>query len=260
MRVLVADDEEEFRALIAEFLGRRGLEVIQAANGLEALLQLKRERPAAVVLDLRMPRLGGLEALKRIHAFDPAIAVVVVTAESDPAVREQALALGARAVLGKPVALAELEAALRGQAQRTIGAATDVTTVSAPPPPAVADVLVVDDEAAVRAVLVDYLAAHGYGTREAPDAAAAMRRLTEKAADIVLLDIDMPGLSGADALPTIRVLAPQAVVIMVSGHPDPAVARGALARGAFDYVVKPIDFVYLAQSLEAAQGMARLGP
>jgi CheY-like chemotaxis protein len=57
--VLIADDESDLREILVEYLGGRGFEVIEAANGLETLLQVKRRRPGAVVLDLRMPRLGG---------------------------------------------------------------------------------------------------------------------------------------------------------------------------------------------------------
>src|SRR2546422_10548599 len=58
------------RAAVGELLRSEGFDVVEAADGLEALLQVKRTRPAGVVLDLVMPRLGGLEAIKRIRAFD----------------------------------------------------------------------------------------------------------------------------------------------------------------------------------------------
>jgi DNA-binding response OmpR family regulator len=62
---VVADDDPEIRDLLAEHLQTHGWEVLGAANGLEALLHVKRQHPAAVVLDLNMPRLGGIDALKR---------------------------------------------------------------------------------------------------------------------------------------------------------------------------------------------------
>jgi CheY-like chemotaxis protein len=111
-RVVVVDDDAEVRAITSEYLRNHGLEVIEAANGLEALLYFKRSRPAGVVLDLRMPRLGGLDALKRMVAFDPGVRVVVVTGEPDADLRRQAVALGAKAALAKPVALPDLLAAL----------------------------------------------------------------------------------------------------------------------------------------------------
>jgi CheY-like chemotaxis protein len=65
-RVVIADDEAEIRDLLSEYLQSHGCETFRAVNGLEALLHVKHERPSAVVLDLRMPRLGGIDALKRI--------------------------------------------------------------------------------------------------------------------------------------------------------------------------------------------------
>jgi len=97
----------------------------------------------------------------------------------------------------------------------------------------------------------------GYSARSVPDAATAVREIAAAPPDVVLLDISMPGLSGIDPLPAIRALAPRAVVIMISVTEDAATAKGALAHGAFDYVVKPIDLQYLSRSIEAALLMAQ---
>ena len=103
-RVVVVDDDAELRSITSEYLRSHGVEVIEATNGLEALLYFKRSRPAAVVLDLQMPRLGGLDALKRMVAYDPAVHVAVVTGEANADLRRQAIALGAKAALAKPAA------------------------------------------------------------------------------------------------------------------------------------------------------------
>src|SRR2546429_1579090 len=109
---LVVDDDPEARKVLKDFLRLRGLAVLEARNGLEALLSVKQHRPGVVVLDLNMPRLGGLETLKRIRPFDPTIRVAVVTEDPDAAVHQQARALGATVVLNKPVDLARLGTAL----------------------------------------------------------------------------------------------------------------------------------------------------
>ncbi len=262
MKILVADDEPEIRATIGEYLALHGAEVLEAANGLEALLHVKHARPGGIVLDLRMPRLGGLDALKRIRAFDPTIVVVVLTAETDEALHRQALALGARAILPKPVALPELLAALDGTAPAQSPPAAAVTpappAASAGVPGAATHVLVIDDDDGVRATLTEFLALHGYRVSEAASAVAGVQMLVEAAPDVVLLDIDMPSLSGADALPTIRAIAPHAIVIMVSGTTDEEVAKRTLAHGAFDYLVKPVDFDHMVQTLETALAMKSL--
>src|SRR5947208_13921822 len=116
-KVLVVDDGGDIREVLAEQLATHGFEVLMAGNGLAALLHVKRQRPEVVVLDVMMPRLGGLEALKRIRAFHPEAKVVVVSGSLDDEVRRQALALGAAGVLEKPVSLTDILAAL-GETER----------------------------------------------------------------------------------------------------------------------------------------------
>jgi len=108
MKVLIVDDEEELRMILSEQLRQHGLEILEAANGLEGLWQVKHEHPDVIVLDLTMPRLGGIEALKRIHTFDPEIKVIVLTASEDPREHQRARSLGASDVYTKPYDLEQL--------------------------------------------------------------------------------------------------------------------------------------------------------
>lgn len=264
MKVLVADDEPDIRETLREYLTLRGYEVLEAGNGLEVLLQVKHERPGAIVLDLRMPRLGGIEALKRIRVFDPGINVVVLTAETEPEVLKQARGSGARAVLAKPVNLSRLLAALQGDVDepeaspQPVGETTHASASTEAAAGATTQVMVVDDDAAMREMLTEFLTLRGCRVSAVSDGATAVRKIVEAPPDVVLLDIDMPGLKGTEALPTIRAVAPGTTVIMVSGTHDEDVARSALAHGAFDYIVKPVDLNYLAQSLETLRTMKSL--
>jgi CheY-like chemotaxis protein len=258
MRVLIVDDDRDVREILVESFRLAGFDVLAASNGLEALLYVKRERPDAVVLDLMMPRLGGVEALKRIHSFNPGIRVLVVTGNIDPELQRQATAAGAAGVFTKPVPAATLVAALVGPPP------------PAPPPPPVAAppvaeagaptgrVLVVDDNPEVRKMLEDVLTSLGYRTRTAADGAAAVRAVLDESPDVVLLDVYMPGLSGVGALPTIVALAPHAKVIMISGAANEDVLKRSLAFGAHDFVTKPFEISSLSRALETALAMRRL--
>lgn len=112
MTVLIVDDEPELREILAEVLQYHGLQTRQAANGRECLDQIKRERPDVVILDLTMPSMNGIEALREIHALDPEIRVVVLTASAYPALHQRARTLGAREVYTKPVDLDEFARAI----------------------------------------------------------------------------------------------------------------------------------------------------
>lgn len=265
-RVVVVEDEPEVRDVIVECLTHAGYEVLPASNGLEGLLLIKHNRPAVVTLDLRMPRLGGLDALPRIRKFDPTIRVVVLTGQIDEDIHDRALRMGAAAVLTKPVVMTELLAAVRGAAALPSGTAppeapgpADASRPAAAGHPAVAPrILVVDDDAEIREFLDEFLRSRGYDVRLAGHAADAIRAVVEAPPDVVLLDVDLPDLQGPDVLAPVRVRAPRAAVIMVSGSADTETARRALALGAFDYVTKPIDLDYLAQAVETALAMRAL--
>jgi CheY-like chemotaxis protein len=264
MRVLIADDDTDVREVLVESFRDAGFEVLEASNGLEALLSVKRDKPDAVVLDLMMPRLGGVEALKRIHAFNPGIRALVVTGAIDSELHRQATLAGAAGVFAKPVSAAALVAALSGPAhkqapqtapQPTPPAPAAQPTTSGPP---TGRVLVVDDNPEVRAMLEDVLTSLGYATRTAGDGATAVRAVLNEAPDVVLLDVYMPGLSGVGALPTIVALAPNAKVIMISGAANEDVLKRSLAFGAHDYVTKPFEISSLSRSIETALAMRRL--
>jgi CheY-like chemotaxis protein len=106
--ILIADDEGEMRAILREHLTAQGHEVLEAADGLETLWAITHKRPGVVLLDLSMPRLGGLELLPRIRDFDTTIRVIVVTAHTTDENVQRLAAFGVP-VLHKPVDLTRLD-------------------------------------------------------------------------------------------------------------------------------------------------------
>lgn len=109
--VLVVDDDDALRRTIAEYARSLGIAVWEAANGLEALWVIKHERPALVLVDLRMPRLDGHETIRHIRKFDPAIRIAVITGDVSDATRERIAGLGLD-LLTKPFELHALDALL----------------------------------------------------------------------------------------------------------------------------------------------------
>ena len=101
-KILVVDDEPEIRSLLAAVLQSKGYEVVTAADGEAALQQVPRERPAVILMDLTMPRMGGLDALPEIKRLDPGVPVIICTAHADLATAVRAMKLGAYDYLTKP--------------------------------------------------------------------------------------------------------------------------------------------------------------
>jgi DNA-binding NtrC family response regulator len=102
-------------------------------------------------------------------------------------------------------------------------------------------ILVVDDEAAVRDSLCSWFQKDGYQADMAADAVEALKKLSERSWDIILLDIKMPNISGMELLKRIRQIDPDIASIMITAYASVDTAVEALKGGAFDYVVKPID-------------------
>lgn len=103
-RLLVIDDDVKITSLFSEFFSDR-YEVETVSTGSEGLSAAKRQRPDAVLLDINMPGMSGLEVLKGIKQLDDRIPVIMVTASEELAAAEQALKDGAFAYLPKPFQL-----------------------------------------------------------------------------------------------------------------------------------------------------------
>ena len=112
-----------------------------------------------------------------------------------------------------------------------------------------AQILVVDDEEAVRKLLSRFFAGKNYQVLTAETAEQGIVLLEKEKVDAVLLDINLPGTTGLEALRKIRASWPGLPVVMISGQQEEDVAKAALEEGAFDYVVKPLDFDYLERTI-----------
>lgn len=111
--VLVVDDEDGIRQALDRFLTRLGYTVRQAPGGPEALALLTDERPAAMLSDIRMPGMTGVELVPKVIAADPDVAIIMLTAIDEPRTAIDCLKLGAYDYLIKPVDLEELELSLQ---------------------------------------------------------------------------------------------------------------------------------------------------
>ncbi len=114
MRILLVDDHAVLRSGLQSLLTSTGeAQIFEAANGRDALLRLRQERPQLVLLDLNLPGIGGLELLRRMLVEDPSVRILVLSMHAEPLYASRALELGARGYLSKNASAEELLTAVQ---------------------------------------------------------------------------------------------------------------------------------------------------
>ena len=108
--ILIAEDNEDNITTFADFLVAKGFNVTVARSGMETVVEAKLKKPDAIIMDIQMPGLNGLEAtrLKREDAELDNAAIIAITALAMPGDRERCLSAGADEYLSKPVRMTEL--------------------------------------------------------------------------------------------------------------------------------------------------------
>lgn len=117
--VLVVDDEPQVREVVATYLEREGFTVRVARDGREAMAEIANERPDAVVLDLMLPHVGGIEVLQRLREAGDAVPVIVLSARGSEPERVAGLELGADDYVAKPASPREVAARVRAVLRRS---------------------------------------------------------------------------------------------------------------------------------------------
>ncbi|MBA3853670.1 MAG: hypothetical protein C0503_04590 [Gemmatimonas sp.] len=199
--VLVIDDDEATRDLLARMLVRDGYRVLQAANGATGLALARSERPDVITLDVVMPGLDGWEVLAALKE-DPevaAIPVVMLTITDD---RNLGFSLGASEYLTKPIERDRLSAVLARYRKGPD-----------------ARVLIVDDDAATRTMLRRALEKDGWTIAEAENGRVGLAAVGAAPPQLILLDLMMPEMDGFEFLEALRAdaaNAPIEVVVMTA--------------------------------------------
>jgi CheY-like chemotaxis protein len=117
--LLITDDDPGFRETLTVVFEPRGFRTLQAGDGEEAITIVSREKVDLVLLDMHMPRLTGLETLRRLKEFRAMLPCILLSAQLDERIVEQARCARAYSVLSKSVALGQIRNAVFQALQRT---------------------------------------------------------------------------------------------------------------------------------------------
>ena len=229
-RVLVVDDDQELCARIAAEAASLGIECVTASSPTQARAVCAERPPTIVLLDLTFPPDDTADAydfLSELTSMTPPIPVLVLTGSCAFTDRVEAARRGGRAFLSKSLLPSEVLSAAtqflaRGRLQRT-------------------RVLIVDDDPALLAAMRVLLEAHEIEVCTLADPLRFWETLEEVAPELLILDVDMPGVNGPELCRVVRndPRWSQIAVIFVTVHKDPATIEGIFQAGADDYLAKP---------------------
>lgn len=107
-KVLLVDDEQEFTQVLSERMEARGLQVVTAQDGPSALQKAEEQSFDAIILDLKMPGMDGIETLRRLRRINPNLQVIMLTGQATVKAGVEATKLGALDFLEKPADLKQI--------------------------------------------------------------------------------------------------------------------------------------------------------
>jgi DNA-binding NtrC family response regulator len=113
-------------------------------------------------------------------------------------------------------------------------------------------ILIIDDDPLIRKTLSSHLAKHGFDAQTAQDGESGLKKYAEMCPDLVLLDIRLPDTDGLEVLRQIKEIGKRAAVLIMTAYDDMKTTVEAVKLGAFEYLVKPLDYVALDLTVEKA--------
>ncbi len=238
-RILVVDDNQDSAKSLALMLKLMGNEIHMSHDGLAAVHDAEHFRPDLILLDIGLPKLNGYDACRRIReqSWSRDLEIVALTGWGTEDDRRLAIEAGFDHHLVKPVELAALNQLLA--APETQSSSLQQTN----PTQASLRVLVVDDRRDATHILRTLLTTIGHDVQTAADGPSALALALDFRPEVVLLDINMPGMSGLEVAKRIRQqsILKDIVLIAMTGHGDDEDRQRSIEAGFDFHLVKPAD-------------------
>lgn len=236
LRILVVDDDRDFAEGVADVLRLHGHETALAHSGEEALETFTESEFDVTFMDVKLPGWNGVESFREFRRRFPGAKVVLMTAYSLDNLVDAAAEKGVIGSFHKPLAFGEVEALLDRVRQDT-------------------RVLIVDDDVDFAREIRDMLEVAGFSVRSCFDGQTAIQRCLEEPFDAMVLDLRLPGASGAEVFSAVREARPDLRIVPITGFDA---IESESAKDAIDpsrVLHKPFNPDSLLRMLEHAPGV-----
>jgi len=237
-RILLVEDEADVRETLVAALDIVGIHVtsaVDADGALEVLDAESEEEPFdLVVSDVQLPGMDGIDLAGEIHARQPALPILLLTAYDAGPILERSLAAGVYSIVSKPTSPETLARTIERARRRPC-------------------VLVVDDQescASTMAACLEQAGMHAITTTSGPGALAL---LDETEIDVCVVDLVMPGMDGVETWRHARSLHPDLAVVGITGHDVSTLVSGLREMGAVECLRKPVLPITLVRTIAKAR-------
>jgi DNA-binding NtrC family response regulator len=236
-RILIVDDDRQMVRTLSDIMRLQGWNPEGAHSGEEGVEAVRRNRYQAVLMDVRMAGINGVDAFKAMKALRPEIKVILMTAYTAADIIADAERAGALKVLSKPVVLSGLLEMLEQTGR-------DVKPV-----------LIVADDAAFLSNLRDMLTERGYLTLLAESLDDALTTLEKKSPAVVVLDMRLDGIKPDDSVVAIRRVSPGVALILCNGRTckadQPELLEGRLIHASLQKPFPPARLIKILDEIFA---------
>lgn len=240
-RILIIDDSSMTRARMKALLESLPVKIDEAANGAEALAAVSNRSYALIITDVAMPVMNGIELCQRLknNPDTKGIPIIIVSAFDTDADIERGFQAGVAEYIPKSEVLTRLPEAAQG-------ILTDYSFRRQ------REILVVDDSATIRKAVEDCLHKAGFQVVTAENGKVALRLLEQHQPDLILSDLNMPELGGAELCAQLRSHPDYGAIpfVAMSSISDRSKMIGILNRGASAYLIKPFNLDQLVSVLD----------
>ncbi|ODS32155.1 MAG: putative two-component response regulator protein [Candidatus Scalindua rubra] len=233
-RILIVDNNTDFCENIADVLELEGYETVEAYDGFGAIESIKENDFDLVLMDIKMPKMDGVETFRKLKEVSPETPVIMMTAFMVEDLVKLSLQEGAFGAFQKPLNLKRLFCSI----EKAI--------------PNGALIMVADDNEELCINLSDILVEKGYRVTIAKDGEIAVQMSKEKKFNIILLDMKLPEMNGLETYLAIRDIRPEVVVVIITAFKDETgnLVEQALNKNVYACMEKPLDMDRLQETMQ----------
>ncbi len=261
-KILCIEDDPKSRLIIKKLLESVGCSVYEAADGREGLEKAQKLQPDAILMDIMLPIMDGLEITKKLRAVKKTakIPIIAVTAKAMAGDREQILAAGCDEYITKPIdlplLLQTLSKALKGELSLGLSGSEPKEVTSK-------TILLVDDTPKNLIVLEKILKAEGYTILTAPHGESALKILAKSSVDLIISDIAMPTMDGYKLCYEVMKDSRTSGIhfIFYSSHySNEKEVDFGLSLGADNYMLRPLNIKKLIKTIKTVLSSEKVPP